>query len=340
VSFFILIFKKNLIMTFKWFLKFYFSLLFSLFCTYIYFAINQKNIYMNREFPMWQYVKAVMKGDSSDYNLIILGDSRSKAGLKPDHIDDEFFKSVNLSVGGGTPIEGFYILKNYISKNIIPKYLVISFSPNHLSHIDSFWDRTVKFNFLSYKNLNEVVDFSRKNEGCDGLIGCEKKIYKYFLYPQKYFKEVYFGLSKRNWLINQETFDYAVSTRGHAIFGTSKFSDGKNVESNINYKFEPTFTINHYFIETIKLAKENNMQIFYYTMPFNKSSFQKTSNLNKLLYDNYLSSICLKYQIKCLNKLYFLPNTAFGDPHHLYNGTKQVSFDLRNRLLSNVEKDF
>lgn len=86
--------------------------------------------------------------------------------------------------------------------------------------------------------------------------------------------------------------------------------------------------MNVYIEKLIKLAKAHNIKIYYYTMPFNKSSFEATSACYKRGYCNYILQIAKNYNITICNKLSFLPNDYFGDPSHLYKGSAMATKEL------------
>ena len=68
-----------------------------------------KMFYNGNEYPMWRAkFEYVLKTHSSEN--IIIGDSRALAGIIPEIIGDDYY---NLSYGGGTPIEGYFLLKKY-----------------------------------------------------------------------------------------------------------------------------------------------------------------------------------------------------------------------------------
>ena len=62
-------------------------------------------------------------------------------------------------------------------------------------------------------------------------------------------------------------------------------------------------------------------------MPFNKASYIKTSPDYKNSYNNYINSFANKNFI-VLNQLYYKEDKNFGDPSHLFLGSKEVTFEL------------
>lgn len=325
-------------MSFGSFLKLYFVSISALWVSFFSFSMNFKSVYMNREYPMWQYVKDVINTENhvNYYNLVFIGDSRAKAGLKPDLIDNFEFKSVNLSVGGGTPVEGYYTLKRYLKNHKPPKYLILSYAPYHLSVMNSFWQRTVKFNFLPVDELNEIVSLSRDIEGCSGVVGCRDEVLDYQIYAHKYFREVLSGIKNFSWSLNAKIHSYAVSSRGHGLFGTQGISRGNNREGRSKFKFKLSPTLDLFFNKIVKLARDSDIKVFYYTMPFNQSSFKNAKPETIVNYDNYINGKCARLEIYCLNKLHYLPDSEFGDPSHVFNGIEKVSLDATQRLIKSL----
>jgi hypothetical protein len=96
--------------------------------------------------------------------------------------------------------------------------------------------------------------------------------------------------------------------------------NGLNQETKYK-KFIPSKLLNYYFLKLLKLAKTNNIKVYYFTMPFNKSSYKKILADFKNQYNDYIYKISLKYNIKLCNKIFYMENNFFGDSSHLYKGT-------------------
>ena len=67
----------------------------------------------------------------SQYDVIILGDSVANSAYMPEILSDH---TVNLSIGGTTPMEAYYILKEWLHHNKAPKTVYMSFMDFHLQH--------------------------------------------------------------------------------------------------------------------------------------------------------------------------------------------------------------
>ncbi len=307
---------------------------------FTYYVLTSKINYTSREYPMWIDVR-----DNSNkklyFDFITIGDSRAKAGFKPSVFNFKNINSINLSVGGGTPIEGYYTLKKYL-KNNKPKYLLLSYGPFHLNRQDSYWSRTVKFDFLSINEYREVSTAALRLNELKMLNSNNRlKKYKYFPYynymynPSTYmpeFKGSLFNTKKNRLNTNLKTIEILKKSQGHYYFGRSKFSNGLNQEAKVKGNFTASKLLNYYMEKTILLAKQNSIQVYYYTMPFNKTSYDKTNLDYEQTYNKYIFSLSKKFDIYILNELSYLENSNFGDSSHLFNGADKVTKDIKNKF--------
>jgi len=64
--------------------------------------------YNHTDYVMWKDTWDNLKDSESE--VIIIGDSRAKAGIYPLNLNDDVY---SLTLGGATPIEGYYTLKGF-----------------------------------------------------------------------------------------------------------------------------------------------------------------------------------------------------------------------------------
>lgn len=298
-------------------------LLFTVYIQYFKFS------YMNVEYPMWRHVKNIIHTKSNNQlDLISLGDSRLKAGLKPNLMNN---KSLNLAIGGGTSYEAYYILKTYLKNNPAPKQLLLSFAPFHMQGMDVFWNRTVKFDFIDYFYFRDLVNTSKnfKDNSLKKVIFRHNYIF-YKLNVNNYILD--FKRAKRQKKKNIKVMDYVKKNNGNHFFGTAEetlSNNGSKRYSNFNYSKVLDFYLN----ETIKLAQNAGIHVMYYTMPYNQASCDELQPTFKLEYDNYLKDLSKNTGITLLNNgINCKPNSYFGDSSHLYRGADAVSKDIINRI--------
>ena len=294
---------------------------------------------MDRGYPLWLYVKGKMNSQNNeDYNVICIGDSRAKAGFIPKVFNTENINAINLSVNGGTPIEGYYILKKYLlNHQKPPKYLLVSYTPSHLEKRECYWKRTVRFNFLNEDDYEEVASIT-------DMINDETlekdNYFNYKFYTSKYLPvnimEFYKGMVMGKWKMNKEALSDLNSSKGHYYLGRAEKSSGLNIETS-KAKFTPSRLLNIYLEKLFLLAKKHKIKVFWYTMPFNEASFLKTNPIFKKSYDEHIEKLSKKYHFIPLNTLYYLDDSNFGDPSHLYNGAKSVTIDIKNRFIQSLD---
>jgi len=288
-------------------------------------------IYESREYPMWKHVKELMNAKTNEsLKLIVIGDSRAKAGFMPRKIN---YKTLNLAVGGSTPIEGYFTLLTYLDNNPDPENLVLSYSPLHMSHDMYYWERTLKYDFLKNRQYDEISE--KISELGDPGIGSVNLRWKYKYLTSMYISSVFTGLAKKRWIKNEETYKYLISSNGHSFFGTRKGSSSYNGEVKLANDFHSSDLIDFYFKKMIRLAKLHNINIYWYTMPFNDASCEKVSKKLVYNFNEYIKYISKKTNLKIIRKIHCLENRYYGDGSHVYEGAHITTQDIA----SGIERD-
>jgi len=297
------------------------------FSLYSIFVLNFKMYYMDPEYPMWKEVKdrCLMKSNKVE-DIIMLGDSRAKAGFKPTVAKN--ISAINLSVGGATPIEGYYTLKRYLANNPAPKNLIISYTPTHLSASDGcYFARTVPFDFFENNEYKEVEQLSLKFH--TDYILKQHKSYLDYKFPMIYGQHFSDGIMHMRWLKNSVFYKYSKEERGYHWFGVKDKADQLNTEAK-----ETTFIVSklydYYFKQLLNITKNKNIKVYFYIMPFNKSSFDAVNKNYVRDYEKYITKLSKPYHMKICNKVFSMPNTSFGDPSHLYHGVDKNTLKILN----------
>lgn len=303
-----------------------------LFSTIYYITLNHKMLYMNPEYPMWIDVKnKINKTKDSHIKLLYLGDSRAKAGF----INNEFKECgnslLNLTIGGATPIEGYYSLKSILDNNNSIDNIVTSYAPAHFLNYETFLNRTVKFNFIDKSIYDEIVLNSIKlydNKTIDNILNFKEYIFS----PSTYMADFINGIFtlKPRYFKNIKMQKELQESNGHHYFGIASGASGLNKEAKAeNFQLSPL--IDFYFRKLINLANKNNIKIYWYNMPINETSFKNLKNNYANKFHEYINQFASNDFI-ILNKLYYMNNKYFGDPSHLYLGAKDVTEDMIKKL--------
>ena len=234
---------------------------------------NVPYTYMDGEFPFWMQQKDYVRSKGEKPEVIFLGDSRMKAGIIPAKLCDNAY---NLAVGGGTTVEMYYSLKNYLKFHPKPKMVVMGFGGFHYQWEDCFEGRTLYFHFLPLKNQLETLFVGYRKCGWDFSTFKAKILdtLKYsLLFPQKYSAACINSKFKRE-EYNRALFENNAAAKGHMYFGRNERADGLNQEANAQ-----TFAVNprieQYLHRIIALCKENDIPLVIEQLPMNTPSWNK-----------------------------------------------------------------
>jgi len=297
-----------------------------LFLIYSVIVLNYKMLYMTREYPMWLHVKNIMNTPTEDKKqLLVIGDSRAKAGFIPNEIKE--FSSINLSLGGGTPLEGYYILIKYLKNNPAPEHLILSYTAYHLMDRSNYWNRAVAYDFLNDKDYQEIE--KRAKEFNEKSIVRADKSYWDYKNPIIYRGNFRNGIINKRWTNNKKFLKESIEAQGHHYFGTRAFSTRLNTDTK-QKKFKPSKLQDYYFRKLLTLAEKSRINLYFFIMPFNKSSFDKINKSYVTDFTYYLKVISSDYPLKICNQLGFMENHNFGDSSHLFKGAKVNTINMSN----------
>ncbi|MDP4291311.1 MAG: hypothetical protein Q8908_09540 [Bacteroidota bacterium] len=306
--------------------------------------------YNTGEYPMWKSKIEFITHVHNTSNIVI-GDSRAVAGIVPGIIGDNFN---NLAIGGGSPIDGYLFLKRYLQYHRVNK-IIISYSPSRLENYDVFFDRTLKFDLLSFSEMNEILSKSKEEndlffESYNDCVNCDNKYADIWDYYKYYFKSLlikikffYYYLPEiKNSIIeyrythNMNVYNNIKKRLGNYDFGTDRFSAGLCVETQNRKHYKVSKVLDFYLNKILSLAQENNIKVYCIAAPFNVASF-KSLNSNYIKgYNAYIQSLRNKYKnIVYQNGIYSYGNERFGDPSHLNPfGAAEFSKHVRDDILN------
>jgi hypothetical protein len=281
--------------------------------------------FMSEEYPMWIHQMEVVATPTQE-RLVVLGDSRSKAGYQPSLTE---IQTINLSCGGISPVGSYYVLKKYLSVAPAPEKIVISFAPFVLLEMSGFrtlfWERSVKYSLLDREDLKEVSSNARRLG--DETFGDVEWNYFRFSLPDKRFDDLRAGSLFMRGEANREIYHHAKTHRGHSFFKGRHAPDGhfREVDSE---DFIHSKMLKYYLNETIRLAQSNDIEVYWYTVPFNQGSKDALSPVFQFGFDAFLGELSREMGVTVINGITFIDNDHFGDPSHIKGGVKKVTFDL------------
>lgn len=289
--------------------------------------------YMDDEYAMYKQQKDYVKGSREENSVIILGDSRAKAGFVPDWFAKDCY---NLSLGGATPIEGYYSLKEYLENHPVPETVILSYAPMHYMDVDTLWTRSVYFHTMDTEDFMEIINTAKEYEDDDNqsiLIDnypVEYVMYKAYM-PNKYAT----ALKKAGFVFRyqktKEKYAQMEAGRGQSYYGTADYSDSFNGEAKVT-NFLPNRIITHYMLwELLSLCSDNNIHVIVKNMPMNEASYAILTDDFKTHYAQYMEALQSWYENFIFDTdLTAYPNDCFGDADHLNKkGTERFYQELK-----------
>lgn len=118
--------------------------------------------YTDEEAPYYLWNREVCQNKTGhSYDVLILGDSAANTAYLPEVLSDS---CVNLSLGGTTPMENYYTLKEYLKYNDAPKAVFISFMDFHFQTSDCYWIRTMYSHRYSACDNWEMLQEARRHD--------------------------------------------------------------------------------------------------------------------------------------------------------------------------------
>lgn len=254
---------------------------------------------------------------------LFLGESRLNAGLDFCALPSSY----SFASGGSTPIEMYYVLEKYLQAGGRPKRVFVSVSPRFFMEKFVFWPYAVRSGFFSFSDLREIAEVARENPD-DSLFSVlpELKYGLYVLnYPGFYQQDVARMYHLRRKSENRKFWEYMQShcgARPHP--GLKSECSGLNRETDFStFKASPILDV--YFRRILELCKTERIELIFFSLPVNESSFQSLTPDFKRAYKLYFKDLQRVYPNFVLqNSIYAYPDSLFGDPSHLNEEGKKT----------------
>jgi len=284
--------------------------------------------YLDDEYAMYRQQKDYVTGklNTEDARILILGDSRTKAGFKPALLWEGTY---NIALGGGTPIEGYYSLKEYLLHHKAPEAVVIAYAPMHYMDVDTLWTRSVYFHTLSETDFRDLTARAAEFKDTKNILiedyKTEYLMYKYYM-PNKYAtalkKSAFVGRYEKT----KQKYTTMVEFEGYSTYGTAEESGDINGEAKVS-DFASSDILTWYLEETFALCEEKGIHVVVEQAPMNETSYGILTPEFKDHYRGYMKELMNKYpDVEIYPDFYCYPNDCFGDADHL-NSRGVEAFD-------------
>jgi len=249
--------------------------------------------FLEQSYPMWK-IKYQMAAQCRTADTVVIGDSRSVAGFIPGIIPD----TVNYGLGGGTPIDIYYLIRRVMACPHKPKRVLMSFSMDQLAEDPWFWRSSALFGFMSFADLEEVRRRSRAL-GDTSIFAPPTfldidAMLNDWLYA-KHFPSFYVGPLLRGGLIGRLAMNRRIAAEtdqalGHHGFGTDAGCDQVSPDAAIR-SFVPSPINDDYLRRTLALLTGNGADVEFISAPVNAATYAALSPVAAAQYRYYILSL-------------------------------------------------
>jgi hypothetical protein len=272
------------------------------------------------------------------YTNIIIGDSRPMVGLNPILLKHNF---INFSIGAGTPLEGFLLLKNILKRNKIDT-VIISFSINHFI-TDNIFKQSIYNHLITNYDLKRIGLLEKTKN-----ITLEGEIPGYIISSERNlisnnnvlaFRSYFLSSLSANLTSKNHQFNTSKSNLGFQIFNDKDSSIEISKEFDL-FNSKIPIKLNDILVSYLdsihSICVEKDIKPIFIFFPLNQAS---KKHLYNTFYPEEMPIFKLWIQkrypaFQIYDKYDFLPNNYFGDPHHLNKrGSDFFTIDFKNNFL-------
>jgi hypothetical protein len=295
--------------------------------------------FMDPEYPSWR-AKEVLLDRCDLGEAVILGDSRAAADILPERMP---FRVTNLAVGGGEAIEAFAALTRVLQCPSPPRLVVVSLDPGHFVRPDMFWERSVRYGFLSSTDIRGLRQASRQTGdssvyGARHAEGLPTRVRDWLYqihFPPLYFASLAHGVGFLRWFANRRTFEATLSARGHYYFGTEAGSDSVALDGHL-LAFTPKPILDFYFDKLVSELDRRGIETRFVAMPVNRATWKEARPGVREAFAAYLAGYERRYPHfhVAADPMPSWPDRYFGDMfcHLNPSGAERFSAELAQRL--------
>jgi hypothetical protein len=293
--------------------------------------------FLPAEYAMW-WARHEMVEACHLTPTVILGDSRAAAGLLPAEIEG----STNLALGGGSPIEMYYITQDILRCPQAPGRVIISLSPELAMRPAYFWQRTALYGVLTFDQLEDIRRRSRAL--ADTSIYAPAKfgdwdaitdnVLRAIRFPSFYTTSIVSALAIGRLRSNRITVAETLRANGQHGYGREEGSDEIAADAAIE-AFVPSRLLEDYFGRLLDAFAARGIQVDFVPVPMNRATYDQMRPGVIAEFQAYLDGLAAAHpNFRLLGSaVTTLDDRYFGDSTHLNQlGAELVSRQVQELL--------
>ncbi len=298
---------------------------------------SQKHLmsFIDEEIPYYLWNKEQCSSrNKEDYDVLILGDSVANAAYMPEILSD---RCINLSLGGTTPMENYYTLKDYLNNHKTPKSVYISFMDMHLKQSECFWLRTMCSHRYSMSENWEMLQAAKKFN--DQSVYTDNALIDYISYelymPNKYIVALLNGGLNQRYKINMESYNTIELHRGRYMRIGNK-ENASAVEFN-RYQVRPLY--DYYYKKLIQLCMDEGIKVHIVKLPL--PDVDAFSDEYRQQVDEYYNGLKNQFKDITFDKYDTYECYCFADKYHMNtHGALKFSIDIKKKYPNEFDDNF
>lgn len=248
----------------------------------IYIAMNPLS-YLSQDSVGAYWNKTFTKSShEKQYDVVIIGDSMAATSFMPELLSDS---TINLSLSGSSPVEGYYTLKEYLDNNKAPKDVFISYMDYHLAHDDftfSTCNQVHKFSLTDYIEIYKNIKKTKADQFESVQIEdyWSNAIASSFYMPSEYIASIINSIKEGGRYENNKiSYDEITQHFGRSCIMTNNISDSTGIRYD---NFSVSSLQSCYYKKIIDLCETKQINLHIIKLPLDR---------NTLFTDEYVAKV-------------------------------------------------
>lgn len=283
---------------------------------------------------IWNKNICTQKQDSQ-YDVVILGDSCANAAYIPELMSD---KTINLSLGGTTPMENYYTMKEFLSNNEAPRAVYISFADQHLYGDECFFTRIMYNHRYSISDCYEMLMTAKEyNDAYVYKDNAIKDFIEYELYlPNKYITSLSKAKFFTRYADNKKSYDGIETHQGRYI---KRCNDEWFDEEVVYENFTVSPLLDYYYKELIRLCITNDIKVHLVKLPLPNANIFSENYNNQ--WNEYYNNLKIEFPSITVDRWDTYNSWNFADGQHMNtHGSMKFSTEIKGKYNDEFNDEF
>ena len=283
---------------------------------------------------IWNKDKCAKKQETS-YEVVILGDSCANAAYIPELMSD---KTINLSLGGTTPMENYYTMKEFLSNNEAPRAVYISFADQHLYGDECFFTRIMYNHRYSVSDCYEMLMTAKEyNDAYVYKDNAIKDFIEYELYlPNKYITSLSKAWFFTRYADNKNSYDGIEAHQGRYI---KRCNDEWFDEEVVYENFTVSPLLDYYYRELIRLCITNDINVHLVKLPLPNANIFSENYNNQ--WNEYYNNLKIEFPSVTVDRWDTYNSWNFADGQHMNtHGSMKFSTEIKGKYNDEFNDEF